>query len=138
MDLFLQTSLVLHSGQCADFKIECDALSDNSVAALAYKISQKLEFSRVFGIPRGGLRLSDALEKYCSSDLKKPILLVDDVLTTGTSMNEARIKLAKEIGKVPNDIVGVVIFDRSTIFIPNRYWIHSIFKMWSDIPIRSD
>ena len=42
-------------------------------------------FSRAEGIPRGGVALGDVLNEYASDDQQHPILVVDDVYTTGTS-----------------------------------------------------
>ena len=48
---------------------------------------QKEPFSKVVGIPRGGLPLQYALEKYVTKG-DYPWLICDDVYTTGTSFNE--------------------------------------------------
>ena len=44
-------------------------------------------FSRVVGIPRGGLPLQWAMEKYVTKG-DHPWMVVDDVYTTGTSFRE--------------------------------------------------
>jgi len=104
-----------HSGDELLWKIECDALSDEDIACLAHLIAIKFSFSSVVGIPRGGLRLAKALESYASEG---PILIVDDVLTTGNSMNEYKKKYP--------GAKGVVIFARST----TARWIYPIFQLW--------
>ena len=48
---------------------------------------EKRPFSRVIGIPRGGLPLQWALEPYVTAG-DHPWLVVDDVYTTGTSFRE--------------------------------------------------
>jgi hypoxanthine phosphoribosyltransferase len=76
------------------------------------------------GIPRGGVRLAKALEKY--ADIKKTpftVLLVDDVLTTGTLMEQEKAKLAQLVH--PEDVVGWVIFARAK---PPE-WINAVFAM---------
>lgn len=106
-----------HSKFQLPWKIDCDDLTDNDIEAIAKLIQWKFAFGGVYGIPQGGLRLQKALEKYTTSEY--PLLIVDDVLTTGNSMNEAKLKLA-----TPNAI-GVVIFSRG--ICPN--WIWSIFNV---------
>lgn len=116
MALFRNEPLISHAGLKLSFKIECDSLSDSDIETLAVIISQKFVFGKVYGVPRGGLRLSAALEKFKSSSDK--ILIVDDVLTTGTSMEEAR----RDIG---TNSLGVVIFARGAF--PS--WIYPIFQL---------
>ena len=70
---------------------------------MAKIIGTNLQFNQVQGIPRGGLRLAKALEIYCGNN--GPILVVDDVLTTGQSILEIR-------QAIPEPSLGVVIFAR--------------------------
>jgi len=111
----------LHSGAISGFKIDCDALNDEDMESIAKIISEKLEFSRVIGIPNGGLRLAKALEKY--KENTGSILIVDDVLTTGDSMAEQYDKL-KETNK-DKDIVGMVLFARGKC----PWWVISLFEL---------
>lgn len=111
----------LHSGNTRNFKIDCDALSDKDIEAIAKIISDKLEFSRVVGIPTGGQRLAKALERY--KENTGVTLIVDDVLTTGNSMEEQYNKI-KETNK-SKDIVGIVIFARGKC----PWWIIPIFEL---------
>ncbi len=100
----------------SDFKIECDALTHDDIECIAYLIQQRTgSFSRVVGIPRGGLRLSEALEQYCSEG---PVLICDDVLTTGGSMERMRERIGGET-------MGVVIFSRGKC----PEWIKPLFQM---------
>ena len=55
---------------------------------MAKIISKKIRFSTVYGIPTGGERLAKALEKYTTEN--SCFLIVDDVFTTGNSMEKAR------------------------------------------------
>jgi orotate phosphoribosyltransferase len=119
MGLFVPRSFVGHAGGELSFKIECDALDEEDYSALAQIISRKITFSRVIGVPSGGLPLARALTKYCSES--GPLLIVDDVLTTGTSMEEAR----QQAGDHYKSVVGVVIFSRGVC--PN--WIKPIFQL---------
>ena len=116
MALFENKSLVSHAGLDLSFKIECDALSDEDIETIATIIGRNFVFGRVYGVPSGGLRLATALEKFRTSSDR--VLIVDDVLTTGTSMEKAR----REIG---TDAIGVVIFSRGQC--PS--WIHPVFQL---------
>ena len=49
---------------------------------------QKLPFYKVVGIPRGGVKFANALNKYASDNPEDPVLIADDVYTTGTSFRE--------------------------------------------------
>ena len=88
--LFQQQDFIGHSGKPLTWKIECDAIQDVEWATLAHMI-QELErrpFGEVVGIPRGGLKLSGPLEKYATGRDEDPLLIVDDVMTTGGSFTE--------------------------------------------------
>lgn len=119
MNLFQTGNFKLNSGKTSKFKIECDALSDAEIELFAELISDKVRFKTVVGIPRGGLRLAKALEKYCTTDntfpLPTPVLVVDDVLTTGNSMEKYHTNQTK----------GFVIFARGKC----PKWIDALFKM---------
>lgn len=115
--LFDKKDWKMHSGGIAHYKIECDALTDSDLECLAFMISEKGQFREVHGVPRGGARLEKALHKYKSKQGVR--LIVDDVLTTGASMEEAKANLGW------HDAVGVVIFARSSY--PS--WIKPIFEM---------
>lgn len=122
MSLFVNQTFVSHSGKVLDFKIDCDALTDADLATLASVIAKRFKFGAVEGVPRGGLRLAEALQPYVT---KGPALIVDDVLTTGASMEQARKALTDR---------GVVIFARG----PCPSWITPIFKLdgefWEEQP----
>lgn len=107
-----------HSGLDLDFKIDCDYLSDSDIECIAKLIAKKTVFGHVYGIPRGGMRLAEALKPY-HNDNVSTVLIVDDVLTTGRSMEEAKSRF-KTIEK---NIVGWVIFARRT---PPE-WINAVF-----------
>jgi len=117
MALFQNTEFTGHAGGTLPFKIECDELSDADIETLAKIIARKFSLKEVQGIPRGGDRLAKALEKYCSP-VGETVLLVDDVLTSGMSMEEAR----RELG---DSVQGVVIFARGTL--PD--WVEAVFVL---------
>jgi len=120
--LFEKKEFIMHSGEKSDFKIECDMLTNGDIQTLAYLISKKFKFNGVYGVPRGGIRLAEALKRYVDKRALD-FLIVDDVLTTGNSMIEAAKKF-----KDRRSLVGVVIFSRSKYTIPR--WIHPIFNMY--------
>lgn len=107
----------LHSGGTSRFFIDCDALSRSDIETLATFVALGMpQIGAVESIPRGGDRLANALASYVrpGADLT---LLVDDVLTTGESMEEAR--------KERESVWGVVIFARG----PYPAWVRPIFVM---------
>lgn len=117
MTLFRLGRFTLHSGVESDFKIDCDALSEQDLEALAWLIAKKMpSFLRVEGVPRGGLELARELERFCD-ERGKLTLIVDDVLTTGTSMEEQR--------NGRSDVIGAVIFARGEC----PKWVLPLFKM---------
>lgn len=101
-DLFKLGDYTLNSGFKSNYKIDADALSDNSWECIAYLLSLRLPpFGDVEGVPRGGLKLARAMEKYRSSVLGNfPTLICDDVYTTGGSMARQRNNRDKVIGCV--------------------------------------
>jgi orotate phosphoribosyltransferase len=129
-DLIKFGSFTSHSGLTLPWKIDCDNLSNNDIEAFAAIISGQFSFKEVVGVPTGGLRLAKALKKY-SKEKACNILIVDDVLTTGKSMNEYYNKIMqdKKLQDMLN-IYGVVLFARGVC--PS--WIVSLFQLnqlWS-------
>jgi len=118
MNLFSKKDWIMHSGGIAQYKINCDALTDDDIETLAWIISQKGPIKAVYGVPTGGSRLGNSLKKYVTP-LIGINLIVDDVLTTGKSMEEAKIL------KHWADAVGVVIFARNQC----PKWVYPIFEM---------
>ena len=101
-----------HSGKTLPFKIECDDLSNEDWECLAWIVTNNVRpFGSVEGIPRGGEYLANVLQQYVT---KGPLLIVDDVYTTGKSMEEQRNK---------RNAKGAVIFARTTP--PD--WIKAVF-----------
>ena len=115
MDLFMRKDFTSHSGHLLTWKIECDALTEEEIETLALIISERLQFGDVIGIPSGGLRIASALEPYKTEG---PTLIVDDVLTTGKSMEKVKEQYP--------DAIGVVLFSR-TQKLPE--WITSVFTL---------
>lgn len=115
-DWLVRRPFTMHSGDMSDFKIECEGLTDEEIETFALLISKRFKFRSVMGIPRGGWPVANALQEYCSvwSDNH---LIVDDVLTTGASMEQYRSSA--------NDI-GVVLFARG----PCPDWVKAVFQLW--------
>ena len=90
MDLFQQVDFISHAGIPMSWKIEMDALTDAEWDACAKMVMeyQKTPFYKAVGIPRGGVKFANALNKYASGDPKDEVMVVDDVYTTGTSFRE--------------------------------------------------
>lgn len=130
MDLFQAGEFKLHSGEVSDFKIECDSLSDAEITALAAQLVRRLvPFPFCMGVPRGGLRLASALEPYATPDSDNPILVVDDVYTTGGSIHAFAEAYAVWPGLVARSgwtWRGAVLFARRPVKEP---WITALFTM---------
>ena len=98
----------LHSGDMSPFLIDCSVLTDEDWQALARMVYEKLgerHFRKVVGVPMGGLKLARELIPFRFPNPEYPILIVDDVLTTGRSMEEVRAELGE-------DCIGTVVFVR--------------------------
>ena len=63
MNLFQKISFISHAGLPLNWKIECDALSEDDWKGIARMIMdyEKRPFGSVEGIPRGGIPLAKAL-----------------------------------------------------------------------------
>jgi orotate phosphoribosyltransferase len=119
--LFATGSFTLSSGGVSMFKIDCDALTDQDWETLAEMIRLDVgQFGEVVGIPRGGLKLAAALQKYTTAG---PRLIVDDVLTTGRSIRDFMDR---------KDDLGYVVFARGALS-PN---VRALFR--SDLLARGN
>lgn len=88
MKLFQDGDFTSHAGLPLQWKLECDAITDEEWRCIAKMIMdyQDRPFSEAVGIPRGGLKLAEALNEYASGNSDDFPLICDDVFTTGTSM----------------------------------------------------
>lgn len=126
MNLFQLGNFTLHSGEQSSWKVECDALTEADLETLARLIAEKVgPFYRVVGVPSGGSRLARALMPYVSKrtpggGTPMPALLVDDVLTTGASMEQMR----RDFEPIP--VVGVVLFARRE----PPAWVRAVWRLW--------
>jgi hypothetical protein len=115
--LFVDGEFTGHSGKPLPFKIECDALTDADLDTLAAIVARQFpRFRSVYGVPHGGLRFAGALRRYATESPLDPALIVDDVLTTGGSMERARAGMGP-------DVFGIVVFARG----PCPDWITPLF-----------
>ncbi len=123
MELFQLGDFTLSSGAKAKWKIECDALDQTDWDALAEMIASIVgPFSSVEGVPRGGLLLAECLGSRMVGTGRH--LIVDDVLTTGSSMERLR--------KFHPDAIGAVVFARG----PCPSWIKALFQMPEELWIK--
>lgn len=126
-DVFQQCNFKSHAGLDLTWKIECDNISDSEWDCFARMISEveSRQFSEVIGIPRGGIKLQNALSNYTSGHCADPILIVDDVWTTGTSFKEfSEIGLIETLTQ-DKGWFGWCIFART----PTRNPVRALFDM---------
>jgi len=116
--LFQIGDFTLHSGEKSNWKVECDVLTKEDWECLAAMIAERCQFKDVIGIPEGGLNLRDYLSLSCTKDDSLPTLIVDDVLTTGNSMEEAR-------SHIKGEVIGHVVFARGKC----PEWIKALWQL---------
>ncbi len=118
-DLFIKQDFISHAGIPMTWKLECDGISESEWQALATMIMeyQKEPFGKVVGIPRGGVPLQKALEPYATGNYDDPLLVVDDVYTTGTSF--------KEFCNFEEECFKWVVFART----PTKGGVRALFTM---------
>ena len=123
--LFQWGEFALASGAHSPWKIDCDALSVGDLTALAALAATRLpyRFTRVEGVPRGGLAFAEALRRHTVASTAPVVLLVNDVWTTGESMRRFQASLG--LGKPPLGVPvrGLVIFARA---VPPP-WVTALF-----------
>lgn len=124
MNLFMSGNFKLRSGQISDYKIECDALTPADWLGLAV-IARRLlpSFCCVEGVPRGGLPFAQALKYFASGNGAHPLLIAEDVCTTGGSMERFRETLTD----IPEGgIIGVCVFAREATW-PS--WVRPLWPL---------
>ena len=123
IDLFQKVDFESHAGLNLSWKIEMDALTPKEWECIAHMIMElSRPFKRVIGIPRGGTFLGKLLDKHSTGKPTDPICIVDDVLTTGESMNDYKIK---NEWRDPTEYIGWVVFARGPVPI----WVDALFRM---------
>jgi hypothetical protein len=130
--LFKHGEFVSHAGLDLSWKIEMDALSDPEWFCIKKMMMEYIgPFKEAVGIPRGGILLANLLNEHATQSTGHPILFVDDVLTTGTSMVEFVDSYFRN--RQPEPYMGWVVFSRTQP--PN--WVKALFQMpkiWVDDP----
>lgn len=129
-NLLKSGNFTLHSGEKSDWIIDCDALTEDDLAVVARMILRKYSRFSSVGCPpshegSAAIRLKDMLAPLASDIRPKyRLLIVDDVFTTGSSMND--IRAGEKLFREPKlEIVGAVIFARR----PTPDWIYSVFQV---------
>lgn len=127
------------SGLQLPWKFDADFLSDETIDEIAKILQWKFAFSGVHAVPSdetppknpAGPRLAKALQRHKTPGY--PLLIVDDVLTTGNSMNRFRA----EIG-ASQSTTGFVICARGPC--PNWIWPLFTINEWAQsqlsVPIK--
>jgi hypothetical protein len=120
--LFQIGQFVGHSGDLLDWKVECDALTDDDWDCLAMLASMMLPaFGPVEGVPPtsdgidNGARFAAALRKFSAPITR--LLIADDVFTTGRSL---------EAQRAGRPAIGVVAFSRSPDY---PRWVTSVWTL---------
>ena len=122
-DLFQSIDFKSHSGLDLTWKIEMDAISDAEWQTIAKMILELAPpFKEAIGIPRGGVKLGKLLNLHGTGKREDPICIVDDVLTTGESMNDFK---TKRQWRNPSNYIGWVVFARNK---PPK-WVKALFQM---------
>lgn len=137
MSLIQVKDVILSSGNESKFKLECDKFIEENLEGLVFLIRSMVgPFHSIEGVPRGGLRLLQALLPFrdLAADITGKHLIIDDVLTTGGSME--RIYQARKKcwpwgpeGTPAPEIVGVVVFARGQ----TPPWIKALFTLDSSL-----
>ena len=135
-DLFKLGDFVSHAGLTLSWKIEMDVLTDAEWFCIKKMIMEYVgPFKEAVGIPRGGLKLASILNSEATNTTGHPILIVDDVLTTGTSMEEFVNSYFRN--RHPEPYIGWVVFARTQ---PPE-WVKALFqmpRMWVDDPSKPE
>ena len=90
-------------------------------------------FREAVGIPEGGVKLGDLLNEHATGNEEDPVCIVDDVLTTGESMEYFLSQYQRSgNGKsgfnrrlMPYMAIGWVVFARG----PCPHWVSALFQM---------
>ena len=122
--LFQSIDFTSHSGLDLSWKIEMDALSDPEWFTIKKMIMELTPpFKEAVGIPTGGSKLGNLLNEHGTGKEEDPICIVDDVLTTGESMEYFLTQYQRN--RKPFTAIGWVVFARGQC--PG--WVTSLFQM---------
>ena len=124
MNLFQSVNFKSHSGLNLTWKIEMDALSEQDWFTIKKMIMEITPpFREAVGIPRGGVKLGDLLNEHATGKEGDPICIVDDVLTTGGSMEYFLSQYQRN--RRPFTAIGWVVFARTQC----PPWVKALFQM---------
>ena len=124
--LFKSGDFKSHSGLDLSWKIEMDVLSDSEWFTIKKMIMEySPPFKEVVGIPEGGVKLGNLLNEHATGDEKDPVCIVDDVLTTGESMEYFLSQYQRNRRLMPFMAIGWVVFARG----PCPHWVSALFQM---------
>lgn len=113
--LFETGSFKLANAGYSSFRINADVLTVDDWNALTHLALQIIPpFGSVVPVPTGGIPFADALKPYTTEG---PVLVVDDVLTTGKSIIDMSAQF--------EDSILLVAFSR----MPRAQWFHTIFTL---------
>ena len=95
-------NFISHAGLPMTWKIECDAISPDEWNCLARMIreNEPQNWQKAVGIPRGGCPLGEALDEYSTGVSTDPVLIADDVYTTGMSQKVFKEEHYKDIATI--------------------------------------
>lgn len=111
MNLFQLGSFRLASGYESPWKVDCDVLTAADWECVAFLLSERVApFREAVGVPRGGLKLAEAMTPYVTPEAEL-VLFTDDVWTTGGSMND----FIAQHGVAWTQARGAVLFSRGTV-----------------------
>ena len=127
VDLFQQYNYISHAGNPLTWKIEADAINPAEWKCLVEMILEieNRPFRAATGIPRGGVALGVELNKHATGAPNDPLLIVDDVWTTGTSFTEITEHPDMKDWIGDGEWFGWVIFAR----IPPTFPVRALFEM---------
>ena len=127
MNLFQSINFKSHSGLDLSWKIEMDALTDPDWFTITKMILElSPPFKEAIGIPKGGVKLGNLLNEYATGKERHPICIVDDVLTTGESMEHFLSQYYRS--RRPLTAIGWVVFARTR----PPLWVNALFQMPSN------
>ena len=121
MNLFQNGDFILSSKTKSTWKIDCDALSEDDWLTLSIMAHNIIgNFSLAIGVPVGGCHLAKKLNSFVAYE--GPILICEDVLTTGESMESIKYQLCKSVPE--SKVKGITVFARGN---PPE-WVRPIFQ----------
>ncbi len=123
MMLFIEKNFPDQNGIPPYSNIECDALDSDDWAWAAARTAERFSFRDVYGVPKGGTIFETHLRPHIRPD-GDFFLIVNDVLTTGNSMDEAKHATRTRHPELPR--IGVVLFAR----IRSPVWIAALWQLW--------